>query len=107
MAIAQSVLDTIVARTGESKVANVRLQVGKLSGVLADALRFSFEIVASGSGLEDAGLEIDEPDGRAKCAECGVEFAVPDLILLCPCGSADVDVLAGDELQILSVEVVV
>jgi hydrogenase nickel incorporation protein HypA/HybF len=28
-----------------------------------------------------------------------------DLILLCPCGSADVEVLAGRDLKILSMEV--
>jgi hydrogenase nickel incorporation protein HypA/HybF len=30
---------------------------------------------------------------------------VPDVILLCPCGSADVEVVAGRDLKILSMEV--
>lgn len=105
LAIAESVVDSVTARTGSSRVTQVRLEVGRLSGVVADALRFSFELAASGTGLDGAQLDIDEPDGRAKCADCGQEFAVPDLILLCPCGSADVHVLAGEELRIVSVEV--
>ena len=32
-------------------------------------------------------------------------FTVDDFILLCACGSADVEVVGGRELQIMSVEV--
>ena len=38
--------------------------------------------------------------------DCAAEFDVDDLILLCPCGSANVAVLAGQQLRIRSVEVV-
>ena len=43
--------------------------------------------------------------GAARCRSCGEHFELTDLILLCPCGSADVEVLAGRELRILSMEV--
>jgi hydrogenase nickel incorporation protein HypA/HybF len=43
--------------------------------------------------------------GVAHCRTCGCEFALADLILLCPCGSADVEVLAGRDMKILSMEV--
>ena len=39
---------------------------------------------------------------RARCRTCGAEFELRDLILLCACGSADVEVLAGRELEIAS-----
>jgi hydrogenase nickel incorporation protein HypA/HybF len=52
-----------------------------------------------------ARLDIAEPEGRARCRDCGAEFGVEDLLLLCACGSADVDLLSGDELAISSVEV--
>ena len=42
---------------------------------------------------------------RGRCRSCGAEFELADLILLCPCGSADVDVLTGRDLRILSMEV--
>ena len=44
--------------------------------------------------------------GRAHCRTCAREFDLPDLILLCPCGSADVAVLSGAELEISSVDLV-
>jgi hydrogenase nickel incorporation protein HypA/HybF len=43
--------------------------------------------------------------GAARCRTCAKEFELHDLILLCPCGSADVEVLAGRDLKILSMEV--
>lgn len=105
LAIAESVLDAITARTAERKVHAVCLEIGKLSGVSPDSLRFCFELAAAGTGIDGAVLDIIEPAGRARCGSCSQEFAVADLILLCACGSSDVQILAGDELRIISVKV--
>jgi hydrogenase nickel incorporation protein HypA/HybF len=106
LAIAESVLDTITKRIGERSVREIRLEVGRLSGVSADALRFCFELAAADTTADGAALVIEEPPGRAHCVTCGEEFVVEDPILLCGCGSSDVRILAGEELRILSVEVV-
>ena len=50
-------------------------------------------------------LEITEQPGRCRCRTCGQDFSPDGPILLCPCGSADVEVLAGQELKIASVKV--
>ncbi len=105
LAVTQSVVDTISERTSGDRVTLVRLDVGKLSGVVPDALAFCFELVAAGTPLEGADLEISEPPGRARCWGCGSDFTVDEPILLCRCGSADVEVLAGRELRVRSVEV--
>ena len=105
LAVTQSVVETITERTSGARVTSVRLDVGKLSGVVPDALAFCFELVVAGTPLEGAGLEITEPPGRALCRGCGSDFTVDQPILLCGCGSADVEVLAGQELRIRSVEV--
>jgi hydrogenase nickel incorporation protein HypA/HybF len=105
LAIAQHVLDTIVARIGDRQVHEVRLEIGRLSGVSADSLRFCFELAAVGTCAEGAVLNILEPAGRARCRTCSDEFVLSEHILLCACGSSDVRVTAGEELKILSVEV--
>jgi hydrogenase nickel incorporation protein HypA/HybF len=105
LAVTQSVVDTITERTSGARVTLVRLEVGKLSGVVPDALAFCFELVARGRRWKAPGLEISEPPGRAHCRGCDAEFTVDQPILLCGCGSADVEVLAGQELRIRSVEV--
>lgn len=105
LSIAESVIEAITARTTTRRVRRVRLEVGRLSGVSADALRFCFELAAVDTPVDGAALDIDELPGRARCATCEEEFVLSDPILLCGCGSSDVRVLTGDELRILSVEV--
>jgi hydrogenase nickel incorporation protein HypA/HybF len=106
LAIAESVVESVLERTGDRHVTTVRLLVGRLAGVVPDALMFCFELATAGTPLEGAELQIEQPTGRAHCHECDQDFSVDDLILLCDCGSADVEVVAGDELQVKSVEVV-
>jgi hydrogenase nickel incorporation protein HypA/HybF len=105
LSVAESVVEAVVARTGQARVTVLRLAVGRLSGVVPDALRFCFDLVAEGTPLEGTELVIEEPAGRAECSSCGAGFPVDDLVLLCPCGSADVAVTAGRELLVRSVEV--
>jgi hydrogenase nickel incorporation protein HypA/HybF len=105
VAVMQSVVDMVVERTTGRRVANVSLQIGKLSGVVPDAMRFCFDVVTAGTPLEGADLEIQETLGRATCRTCGTDFDVDDLILLCDCGSADVRVIGGRELLVTSVQV--
>ena len=106
LAITQSVVDMVVERTAGRQVSLVRLEVGGLSGVVPDAMEFCYELLISGTPLEGSTLVIDQTRGAAHCRSCGRDFALSDLILLCPCGSADVDVVAGRELKVLSVELV-
>ncbi len=103
MSITQSIVDTIGARLGPVPVHRVRLEIGKLSGVVPDAVRFAFELVTNGTTLDGAVLEIDEPPGDARCRTCGAEFATAEVLPLCACGSADVAVLGGQELRIRDV----
>jgi hydrogenase nickel incorporation protein HypA/HybF len=104
LAITQSVVDAVTERTGSAPVSSVRVRVGRLSGVLPDAMRFCFELVTAGTPLDGATLEIEQPEGRAHCRACGDDFVLTHLILLCSCGSADVKVLTGRELAVASVE---
>ena len=105
LAIAESVVDTVAQRLPGARITQVHLEIGALSGVVADSIRFCFDLAAEGTGLEGATLEITEPPARCRCRSCGTEFQ-PDLsLVLCGCGSADVAVLGGEELKILSVRV--
>src|SRR5690349_8498658 len=86
-------------------VARLTLVIGRLSGVMTEAVRFCFDEVARGTALDGAVLDIIEPEGRARCHRCGAEFPTPDLLTFCRCGSVDLTRLAGEELTIKSIEV--
>jgi hydrogenase nickel incorporation protein HypA/HybF len=105
LSITQEVVDRIVERLGDVRVRRVRLEVGRLSGVVPDAMAFCFELVTAGTGLEGAALEIETPDGSARCRTCGAEFGTTEVLPLCGCGSADVEVTGGAGLRIRDVEV--
>jgi hydrogenase nickel incorporation protein HypA/HybF len=105
LSITQSVVDAIVEKMNGATVKSVRLEIGKLSGVIPDSVRFCFDVICAGTMLEGATLDIVETPGLARCRDCDGEFQLDDMIMLCPCGSANVHVLAGQRLRIKSVEV--
>jgi hydrogenase nickel incorporation protein HypA/HybF len=106
LAITQSIVDAVSDRAGNVSVSVVRVRVGKLSGVFPHALQFAFEVVTLGTTLQGAELVIDEQPGVGHCRGCDSDISLPDLILLCSCGSADVHVISGCDLAIESIEVV-
>ena len=105
LAIAEGVVDTVTQRLPGARITRVHLEIGALSGVVPDSIRFCFDLATEGTPLEGAALEITEPPARCRCRACGTEFRPDPPIVLCPCGSADVAVLGGEELKILSVQV--
>jgi hydrogenase nickel incorporation protein HypA/HybF len=105
LAVAESVVSSVRARTGDRRVSLVRLRVGRLCGVVPEALSFCFELATDGTPLEGAALEIVHEQGLAHCRTCGGDFETPDGLLLCDCGSADVRLVSGRELAVASVEV--
>ncbi|MBV8966595.1 MAG: hydrogenase maturation nickel metallochaperone HypA [Mycobacteriaceae bacterium] len=105
MAITQSVVDAVCEHAAGRRVHSVRVQVGALCAVVPDAMEFCFGLAAEGTVADGARLDLDVQPGSARCRACGADFVLPDLILLCPCGSTDVEVLAGRDLRILSMEV--
>ena len=104
-----SITRNIVAIASEAasgcRVRRVTLEIGKLSGVSSDALAFAFEVATQGTSLEGAALDIREIEGRARCAECGAEFPTATLFDSCACGSYDLVRLAGEELNVKSLEI--
>lgn len=86
------------------RVLKVTLEVGRLSGVMTDAIRFCFDTVASGTALDGAKLEIREIEGQARCQACGSVYTMPTLFTACTCGSRDCERLAGEELKVKTIE---
>jgi hydrogenase nickel incorporation protein HypA/HybF len=105
LALMESIVAAVEAEVGPARVECVRLQVGQLAGVMPSALRFCFDVCARQTILEGATLEIQEIEGRARCRTCGRDVVMGSFLDLCGCGSADLDVVAGQELRIKNVEV--
>jgi hydrogenase nickel incorporation protein HypA/HybF len=106
LALTESLVQEILERVPNRRVLHVRLEIGRLMAVLPDAMRFSFEVCTRGTPLEGASLEVIEIAAVATCRACGGGVTAEDGLLLCPCGSADLDVIRGRELRIRDVEVI-
>lgn len=105
MALTQSVVDAVCEHAAGRRVHSVKVEVGALCAVVPDSMQFCFGLAAEGTVADGATLDLDVRPATARCRSCEQEFVLADPILLCRCGSADVEVLAGRELKILSMEV--
>jgi hydrogenase nickel incorporation protein HypA/HybF len=105
----RTALETELASDEGTLVADaVRVQVGALSGIVPEALQFAWpHAVADSATLGSARLDIDWIDVQLRCDACAdVHFVIDFRSLRCPiCRSPDVEVVAGDELDIASVDV--
>src|SRR5208283_1999896 len=93
-------------QAGATRVHEIRLRVGALSGVVPDALRFAFEAVTDGTCAQGAVLTIEEVPARFWCAACRREFVSANLYSECPdCHNPSGELRAGREMELSSMEV--
>ncbi|MBS2007553.1 MAG: hydrogenase maturation nickel metallochaperone HypA [Cyanobacteria bacterium SZAS TMP-1] len=105
LGITQNIVAIVGEKAGDQKVSRVKLEIGKLSAIEPEAIRFCFDLCAKGTCIEGAVLEIDEIEGRGKCNMCGEEMPLTLLAGICSCGSLSITCLAGQELKIKEMEV--
>lgn len=105
LSIAESVVRIASRHARGRRVATVELRIGHLRQVVPSALAFAFDLVAQGTDLEGAELRWEEVAAAGRCRKCGSETALPDFPLTCGiCGGLDVEVTAGEELSVDSLE---
>ena len=101
LSIAESVVQIAGRHANGRRVTKVRLKVGHLRQVVPSALAFSFELVAEGTPVEGAELEMEEVPAIGKCRKCEMESRLDSFPLLCrSCGGFELEVLRGEELLV-------
>ncbi len=85
----------------------VHIEVGPLSGVVAEALLFSYEVACYGTPLEGSQLLIKEVPIEVYCPACDAQKTLTSMQwFYCPeCGSPTSEVVHGKELMITALEV--
>ena len=108
LAISEAIVTQVCDRVGEGRVARVVVEIGRLSAVVPDAVRFCFELAAAGTAVESASLEIIEVPGLGHCTQCGANTEMVDSFVVdCQqCGSLGLRIVRGQELRIREVEVI-
>jgi hydrogenase nickel incorporation protein HypA/HybF len=106
LSVAGAVLQTVERHAAGRPVTHVCLRVGGLRQVVPDSLTFYWSVVTRGTVCEDARLECVEVDIRLHCSDCGEDWTPDWAAFRCPaCGSAQVTVVAGEELEVDYIEV--
>ena len=101
MSLAESVREIVedTARAnGARRVAAVRLEIGKLSQVEVEAMRFAFEVVMRGT--------LAATDGSAWCMRCSLPVVIGQRGDGCPqCGSHQLQVTGGERMRVMDIEI--
>ncbi len=100
-------LTDLSARHGWSRLLRVRVRVGMLSGVVPEAMEFTFEAIADGTPAEGAELVLETEPGHFNCAVCG-ELELDRLRFACPHCDGPLKLLrAGRGLLLTEVEPII
>ncbi len=101
LSITRNVVAIVSERAAGQRVTRVRLEIGCLSAIVPESIRFCFDICAQGTPAEGAALEIVEIPGH-----CGEEVALKAPVGRCPaCGAGRLKLVAGEEMMIKEMEV--
>lgn len=107
LGIAEEILSIVASVAGEhglSAVRSVSLEIGPLSGVDSESLRFALDALAPETLLEGAVIEISVPPLTLVCKVCEMVYQPPPEDMRCPrCGEARFDTRRGREMLVTSV----
>lgn len=108
LSIAQGILDIVrqyVPAAHGEKVRAVKVRVGHLAGVVPASLDFCFGAIVAGTPYAPAFLAIEEVPAAIHCHACERTSVIDGPAFACPgCGSPDVALDSGGELQVVEVE---
>lgn len=109
LAITEGILNAVLpaARSaGASRILEIRLKIGVLSGVIPACIEEYLAIAARGTLAEGARLRVETVPIRLHCNACGSGSQPEGRKAFCPvCGSRDIRITAGREYCIDSIEV--
>lgn len=109
LSIALSILDLaeeeMQAHSG--RVAAIHVRLGRLCGVVKEALLSSFEMAREGTALAQAELVIEEIPLVVRCSACAADGTPASRFeMRCPsCGALTDEIVSGQELEIRALEI--
>ncbi len=89
------------------RVSAVHLRLGALSGVVKDALLFSYEVACQDTPLQGSRLVVEDVPVAIFCSQCQKEQVLASVqSFSCPvCSTPTMNILRGKELEVYALEV--
>jgi hydrogenase nickel incorporation protein HypA/HybF len=108
VSIMENTIKIVLEKAKENNLKNISkitIKIGKLSGVMSDALLFAFHSISKGTIVEGAEFLIEKVDATARCDDCGITFEIDHFNKLCPnCNKFSTNILSGYELYVNTIE---
>jgi hydrogenase nickel incorporation protein HypA/HybF len=106
LSLATGIVDTVVRHAEGRRVTSVDMRIGTLRQVVPESLDFYFGICSRDTVCQGASLELEIIHARIRCRSCGDERELTEPDFRCRrCGGTDVEVVAGTEFEVESIEV--
>jgi hydrogenase nickel incorporation protein HypA/HybF len=109
LSIAMGIVDAALEEAEQRgvQVTAVCLRLGALSGVVKEALLFSYEVACEGTPLAGSRLVIEDVPVVIYCAQCKQERELKSVqSFTCPeCGTPTMDVRQGKEIEVFALEI--
>jgi len=109
LGITQNVLDIALEHAknfNANKIVKINLVVGEMTGVVDECVRFYFDFISKDTIASEATVSFQNVPAKAHCHHCDATFALNGLDYRCPsCQGGDIEVIAGRELYVESIEV--
>lgn len=109
LTICDNLIDMLAAERRKRRftaVTRLKIEIGRLSCLDPEALRYAFDISVRDTFMHGATLEIERPRGRATCLDCGTAVEVDTRLDACPhCGGVRLDPAGGDQMRLIEMEI--
>jgi len=107
LAICQALIAQVedIAAPRAARVRRVHVGIGPLAGVEARLLEDAYPLACAGTCAEGSQLAVEAVRIRVRCRGCGAETAAtPNRLVCSACGDWRTDLVAGNELLLLRIE---
>jgi hydrogenase nickel incorporation protein HypA/HybF len=98
------ILTEAAARNGHKRIHSALVELGELTQVEPETLRFGFEIASKDTLAQGCQLVYKRVPLKARCPQCGFEGAPLDLGCA-QCGAFGLQVSAGREIRVVSIDI--
>jgi len=105
LSVCEAIARVVRARVEGRRVLAVQLRVGALRQVVPDTLAFCWDLTVRDTDLDGARLDVEPVPAELACADCGARSVLSRFVMHCPACGGPASVVAGDELDVVAVEV--
>jgi hydrogenase nickel incorporation protein HypA/HybF len=108
LSVAQNIIDIVKENVPSDELINVKsilINVGEMSGIVADSLEFCFEVVKLDTPLKKSKIDIKTIPFVLYCNQCQKNTSNTAGIRMCEfCGGFDTKIISGTEMNVTEVE---